>query len=194
MPLLPLEPFIFPETLLDSPPDASPDSAWWWALHTKPRAEKKLVRRFLDQGTSFFLPLYERQWRSGRRLQRSYLPLFPGYVFLRGDHHARLAALQTNLIVNCLPVADQAQLHQELGRVYRLMTSGVPLAPEDRLLPGTPVEVTHGPFAGLEGKVLRRGNHLRLFVEVQFIQRAVSVEVESWMVEPIGSLPLVPTS
>jgi len=124
------------------------------------------------------------EWRNGGRLFRSHLPLFPGYVFLHGDRDARLAALETNLLVNVLPVEDQQQLHADLARVYHLITSGAPLTPEERLQPGSRVEITRGALAGLEGKVIRRGKHLTLFVEVQFLQRAVSVEIESWMIEP----------
>ena len=67
MPLLPLEPFVFPATLFsDVPPET--DGGRWWALHTRPRAEKGLARRFLRRGLAFFLPLYKRQWRSNGRL------------------------------------------------------------------------------------------------------------------------------
>jgi transcription antitermination factor NusG len=71
-----------------------------------------------------------------------------------------------------------------LRRVYHLITTGAALTPEDRLEPGDPVEIVTGPFAGMAGKLIRRGNGLRLFVEVQMLRRAVSVEVESWMVQP----------
>src|SRR5262245_59247140 len=101
MPLLELEPFIYPDTLLEaSSPDAELGS--WWVLHTRPRAEKTLARRFSERGTNFYLPLYPREWRNrGRRFQ-SYLPLFPGYVFLRGDAAARLTALETNLVAHVI--------------------------------------------------------------------------------------------
>src|SRR5262249_38240117 len=66
MPLLGLEPFIYPECLLDSAcPSTGPEK--WWALHTRPRAEKSLARRFLDHGVPFFLPVCHRQWRNRGR-------------------------------------------------------------------------------------------------------------------------------
>ena len=65
-----------------------------------------------------------------------------------------------------------------------LIATDAPLTPEDRLKPGALVEITSGPLAGLEGKVLRRGKQLKFIVEVQFLQSGVSVEIESWMIEP----------
>lgn len=180
MPLLELETSVYPDDLFQS----QPASGCWWVLHTRPRAEKNLVRKLLRDGCAFFLPLHERQWLSTGRLLRSYLPLFPSYVFLHGDPYARLVALKTNLVVNVLPVEDQAQLHADLVRVHQLIASGSLLTPEDRLQPGSKVEITSGSLAGLEGKILRRGKKTKFLVEVQFLQRGVSVELESWMFEP----------
>lgn len=179
MPLLGLEPSVYPERLFD---EVDSDTAGrWWVLHTRPRAEKALARQCLGQQLPFFLPLYHRQWRNGGRRQRSYLPLFPGYLFLFGDDDIRLAALQTNLVATVLPVLQQRRLHDDLLRVHRLIEAGSSLTPEDHLQPGAMVEITGGPMMGLLGKVLRRGKNLRFFIEVQFLQRGVSVELEGEM-------------
>jgi transcriptional antiterminator RfaH len=184
MPVLPLEPFVFPEDLFTRPVDLESSPARWWVLHTRPRAEKALARTLLQHQISFFLPLFPRERRLRGRLVRSHLPLFPGYVFLRGDSQARLQALTTNLVVHPLVVDNQAELHADLARVYCLMAAGAPLAPEERLQPGTWVEITGGPLAGLEGKIIRRGKRLTFFIEVHFLQRGASVEIDRWMIEP----------
>jgi transcriptional antiterminator RfaH len=185
MPILPLEPFIYPDNLLTGPDEGTSGPGQWWVLHTRPRAEKALARKFLSRGLSFFLPLHERQLRVRGRLKSSYLPLFTSYLFLHGDDQARIHALETNQVVQTLPVPDQKRLRFDLVHVYHLICTGAPLTPEDRLLPGTPVKVSRGPLAGLEGKIIRQAKNLRVFVEVQFLQRGVSVEIESWMLEAV---------
>jgi transcriptional antiterminator RfaH len=184
MPLLPLEPFVYPDDLLSLPLADGPAQAPWWVLHTRPRAEKSLARKLLQRHTPFFLPLCKKQWRNRGRLHCSYMPLFPSYVFLQADRTAVFRTLETNLVARVLPVSDQGQLHADLGRVYCLIAAGAPMTPEDQLQPGTAVEITAGPFAGLEGKILRRGKQLKFLIEVQFLQRGVSVEIESWMIQP----------
>jgi len=194
VPLLPLEPFFFPEPLFAG---ANPwhgsdgDDGRWWVLHTRPRSEKVLARKFMGRQVSFFLPLYHRRWRSNSQQFSSYPPLFPGYVFLFGNRDDRLAALETNLIANVLPVGDHEQdaLYADLSRVYGLMQSGAALTPEARLMPGVKVEITGGPFAGMEGKIIREGSSLRFVVEVRFVHQGVSVELESWMMQPELSNP-----
>jgi transcriptional antiterminator RfaH len=197
MPLLPLEPYLFPEQLFEPAASADDDDKRWIVLHTRPRAEKSLARQLLARRVPFFLPLFHKQWRSNGRTQSSYLPLFPGYVFLHGDNTARVEALTTNLIVNVLPVADQAGLYTDLTRVHRLMEGGSTLTPEQRVVPGTIVEITAGPLAGLEGKVLSRGKKFHFVIEVRLLQQGVSVEIESWMFQPLQGRPLAlgaPTS
>jgi transcriptional antiterminator RfaH len=186
MPILPLEPFVFPENLLSEAPMRPDGQRRWWALHTKPRTEKSLARQLLRKTVPFFLPLFERKVRRRGKVQSSFLPLFPGYMFLLGGEDERVVALETNLIVKTITTDDQDQLQADLVRIYQLTTSGAAVAPEDRIVPGTLVEITTGPLAGIQGVVLRRGKELKLFVKVDFLQRGASVEVEQWMLRPVS--------
>lgn len=184
MPRLQIETYVQPDDLLLQTGCPVEESSQWWVMHTKARVEKTLARRLCEQNRSFFLPLFQNRMIRRGRVQTSYLPLFPGYLFVYGTEDDRLQTLKTNLVVQCLDVLDQAQLYQDLHNVYRLMESGDALSPESRLEPGRPVEVVHGPLRGMEGHVIRRQNKLRFLVEIRLLQRGVSVEMESWMLSP----------
>ncbi len=190
MPLLPLEPFVHPVDLLTTPSQASQALGSWWVLHTRPRAEKALARKLLALRQDFFLPLYQKRLRIRGRSLTSYVPLFPGYVFLRGDAAARLEALRTNQIIRVLLVPDGERLRVDLARIYQLMECGSPVVPEARLQAGMPVVLTGGPLTGLQGKIIRRDRQMRFVIEVDFIQRGASVEVEGWMLQPLGARPV----
>jgi transcription antitermination factor NusG len=183
MPLLPLEICLYPDDLFTRPLESADQV--WWVLHTRPRTEKALARQLLAHEIPFYLPLHERRWQSRGRSLSSHLPLFPGYVFLHGDPQARRQALETNLVAGVLPVSEQAALLTDLIRVQRLIEAGTPLTPEERLEPGTPVEIVSGPLMGLHGTILRRGKRLKFLVAVHFLQQGVSVEVERQMIQPI---------
>jgi transcriptional antiterminator RfaH len=186
MPILEQEPCLFPDDLFlgAAPPQGDPQR--WWVLHTRPRAEKTLSRKCLSRRLPFFLPLSRRYLNIRGRTMTSHVPLFPGYLFLLADEHVRIEALTTNLVVNCLPVPDQAELHADLTNVYQLMASAVPLTAEDRLSPGTRVEIVSGPLAGLQGKVVRQGKNLRFVVEVHFLQKGAWVDIEGWMLQKVA--------
>lgn len=187
MPLLPQEPFLFPDNLLTPEGLENLPDGEWWVLHTRPRSEKALARRCLDHRLRFFLPVYLHKWRNQGRLHRSYLPLFPGYLFLHGDFYARTQALTTNLIARTLAVPDQRRLTTDLERVLRLITSDLPLTPESHVKPGMRVEVVAGPFAGMEGTVVRVDKGLKFIVDIHFLGQGVSVEIERANIQPLST-------
>src|SRR5437870_5047965 len=128
MPTLSLERVILPEDLFDEPREGQ-----WWVLHVKPRAEKALARRCFARQAGFFLPQFRRSRRSRGRVKDSYLPLFPGYLFLFGQERDRIMALETNLVVNVLSVPNQQELFEDLKRINAVMKSGLPLLPGEKL-------------------------------------------------------------
>jgi transcriptional antiterminator RfaH len=86
-----------------------------------------------------------------------------------------------------LSVSEGERLRTDLKRIYQLMECGAPVAPEDRLQSGMTVVLTAGPLAGLHGKVIRRDKNMRFVIEVDFIQRGASVEIEGWMLQPLDA-------
>jgi hypothetical protein len=176
---------LFPEDLFSGFQSSTPISSRWVVLYTRARAEKALVRSLYRRQYAFFLPLHEKCVKAAGRLRRAYLPIFPGYVFLYGGAQERMAALETNCVSRCIAVDAQDQLQRDLARVFRLMTSGLPLLPEPRLEPGALVEVTCGAMEGLQGKVLKRGRQLRLVIEVHLLNQAVSVEIDRHLLRSV---------
>jgi transcriptional antiterminator RfaH len=192
MPVLAPEPYIYPDNIIDFELEKTTDligdeEERWWALHLRPRSEKSLSRCLLRNHISFFLPLFERRRRIQRRQVCSYLPLFPGYLFLRGGDTARRIAIETNLVAGSLFVEDQKQFLKDISLILRLMRSGSALSPTERLQPGMPAEIISGPLAGIRGKIMRKTGTrtLKFVIEVEFLQRGTSVEVESSMVQPL---------
>jgi transcription antitermination factor NusG len=184
VPALPLGDVLYPPNLFGAAP--APDAAWW-VLHTKPRAEKALGEQIRAAGIPFFLPQYGKTRRQGGRIRTSYLPLFPGYLFLRGTPDDRVRVLKTNLVANSLPVPDQETLHRQLAQVYRIVTHD-PAAcrPRDDPRIGSLVEITDGPFTGMIGRVTEVGAGYTFVVEVEFIGRGVSVPLDHWMFRKVS--------
>lgn len=112
-------------------------------------------------------------------------PLFAGYVFLWGSLEHAYAATASKKAVRIVPVADQATLAAELGNIRRAMESGVPLAAYDHLVKGRRVRVEAGPFQGIEGIVEEGCRNDRLILQVQAIGRALSLEIDASLLEPV---------
>ena len=165
MPILPPEPDIFPDTLLDAAGPADVNASQWWALYTMARREKELMRRLRAMEIRHYGPLIERRTRSPQgRVRSSFVPLFAGYVFLCGTDADRYQALTTNCVSRCLAVDDHCGLVCDLRQIHQLVQAGKPLTPESRLEPGMPVRIRSGPLTGTEGVVVKRRGDKRLAV------------------------------
>lgn len=184
MPVLAKETCLFPETLLESP-DSLADGNQWMVLYTKPRQEKSLARDLLRLTIPFYLPLVKKTLQYANRRVASFAPLFDGYLFLFGSEKQRTVSLATNRVLRILPVNDGLQLIADLRQVERLIQTNVPLTVESRLHAGVNVRVRSGPFAGVEGVVLRRRGETRLLVSINFLQQGASVEIEDFLLEPL---------
>ncbi len=191
MPILAAEPNIFPTDLLvgaDEQLAANHDftRAAWWVLYTRPRQEKSLARDLLSRGIKFYLPLVPRRLLIRGRPVFSHVPLFSGYVFVHGSREDRLRSLMTNRVAQVISVDDGERLRSDLQSIQWLIESGAPLTIESRLEANQPVRVCAGAFGGLEGIVLRRKNETRLVVWVKLLQQGVSLEIDDFLLEPIG--------
>jgi transcription antitermination factor NusG len=180
MPVLSLEPDLYPERLLSEAVIEEDTERVWWVLHTRPRQEKSLVRQLHRAQIPYYLPLIPRRWRLRGRMMTSHLPLFPSYVFLFGDREERVGALSTNRIVRSLDVPDQGALWRDLRQIHRLIAAGMPITPESQLTSGMTVEITSGPLAGLRGRILRSASGRRFVVQIDFIQRGASVVLDDF--------------
>jgi hypothetical protein len=184
MPILAKEQDLFPIDLLDRYLAGDLEGHQWWALYTRSRREKELMRRLRSLDIAFYSPMISRRYRSqAGRARTSYVPLFANYVFLCGNDFHRYEALTTNCISRDIVVPDGLRLAEDLRQVHRLIELGCPLTPEARLLEGSRVRVRSGPFVGFEGTVIRRENVTRLLVAVNFMQQGASAVLEDCELE-----------
>jgi len=188
MPILPAEPEFYPPDLWSNPQSIHREEgeAVWWCLHAKPRQEKATGRELHKLGVTFYLPqvLKEDRTPQGRKI-RSVIPLFPGYLFLYGDHNDRIAALRGNRLVNVLEVSDQPSLERDLQQIHTMLSSGLPVEPEPTVPVGSKVRIITGPLTGIEGTVIRRGKRDQFVAVVRFLGRGATVDLEDWQVEQI---------
>lgn len=184
MPILAKEQDLYPQDLLDRYLAGDLEGHQWWALYTRSRREKDLMRRLRAMDAAFYSPIITRRTRSpAGRTRTSHVPLFANYVFLCGNDFHRYEALTTNCVSRDIAVPDGLRLAEDLQQIHRLIELGHPLSPEARFQKGTRVRVRSGPFAGFEGTVVRRENVTRLLVAVEFMQQGASVVLDDCELE-----------
>lgn len=184
MPILAREQDIYPVNLLDQEETTNAIRGQWYAMYTRSRCEKQLMRNLVKLHVPFYGPTIPRRYRSpAGRLRVSHDLLFSNYVFVYGNEHQRYAAEASKCVTRAIHVPDGEQLWENLRTVHRLIRIGRPMTPEARLQQGDRVRVRSGAFAGFEGVVIRRQNEIRLLVTVDFTQHGASVLLDDCQLE-----------
>jgi transcription antitermination factor NusG len=159
----------------------------WHLLHTRSRQEKALAETLDKKGIKYFLPLALHNRTYGNRKAKVELPLFTGYLFLRGSLDDCYEADRTDRIAQIIKVADQERLTWELKNLAMALREKVPLDPFPYLQKGVRVAVKSGPLKGLQGIVEERGKFDRLILQVQVLGQATSLEIDAAILEPVDS-------
>ena len=161
-------------------------SGLWKVLHTKSRQEKALADDLNRAGVVHYLPLVEQARYYGRRKANVSLPLFTGYVFLKGSNEDAYIADRTRRVAKIIPVPHQEQLEWELRNVWLALSRNGVLDLYPYLTVGEKVEVRSGPFRGLQGLIERKiGNTRRLVLQITMLGRAVCLEIDGALLDPI---------
>jgi transcription termination/antitermination protein NusG len=158
----------------------------WWVLHTRARNEKCVAAKLAERRIDYFLPLVSVRRTYAKSKATFELPLFPGYVFLRGDEGACDIARRTNRVAHILHVDNQTQLHTELQQVQAALASGEPVALYPALQTGQRCRMSGGPLKGLEGVVIQQGRQCRMWLEVTVLGQSAVVEVDAAMLEVVA--------
>jgi transcriptional antiterminator RfaH len=157
----------------------------WRVAHTKSRQEKAVAEHLTARGIAHFLPLVRKVRYHGRRKFVSMLPLFPGYVFLRGDVETGFLAERTGRVVRVLEVTDQEALQSDLASLRLALERNAGLEPTRYPEAGTWVEVIAGPFRGVRGIVERGVQEDRLVLGVRILGRAAELEIDRSLLLPV---------
>lgn len=167
--------------------EALSTAAPWWAVYTRYQHEKVVAQMLATKGFEVFLPLYDsvRRWKDRSKLLS--LPLFPCYVFVRGDSDRRLQVMTTPGIHMVLTHGERVAVipNEELDAIKIAISSSVKVEPHPFLRCGERVRVTRGSLKGVVGILLRKKSVFRLVLSVEMLAQSVAVEVDAADVEAV---------
>jgi transcription antitermination factor NusG len=133
----------------------------WFAVYTKPRWEKKVVKLLVEKGIENYCPLNKvrRQWSDRVKLVEE--PLFKSYVFVRVTDDVRTEVRMTDGVINFVywdgkpaVIRDKeiVAIRQFLDEHENVELVKLEIKAEDR------VKIVAGPFMDQEGKVIEVRN------------------------------------
>lgn len=159
----------------------------WWAIYTRHQHEKVIADMLSAKNIEVFLPLYisVRRWKD--RCKRLSLPLFPGYVFVRGRGQ-RLSIVTTPGVFMILSKGDHVATipEEEIEAIRRIVEGPFQTEPHPFLKCGERVRVTRGSLTGIEGVLVRKKGLYRLVLSIEMLAQSVCVEIDASDIEPIA--------
>ncbi len=162
-------------------------SAAWYAVYTKHQHEKNAAEILTKKGFDVLLPLYRAAHRWKDRSQVVLLPLFPCYVFLQANLDRKSEVLRTPGVFWFVGNGGRACAipFSEIDAVRRATRGPARFEPHPFLKSGDRVRSGSGVLAGVEGFLTRVKNECRVVLSVELLQKAVAVEVDISIVEPV---------
>lgn len=170
-------------------PEIGLQASWltpsWYAVYTRSRHEQAVKKELDHKGIEGFLPLFNKisQWKDRRKMVQ--VPLFPGYLFVKIPLVTRLEVLKAFGVVGLVGDgwAPLSIPEEQILAVHKFIETGLQGDPHPYIALGQRVRIVDGPLSGVEGILVRKKNLSRLVLSIDLIQRAVSVEIDSWKIE-----------
>jgi transcriptional antiterminator RfaH len=165
----------------------------WYLVHTKPANELVAELNLARQGYEIYYPRAVRSSRRGGRLREQVVALFPRYLFLCLDEGRQsLAPVSSTLGVAAVVRFGQryALVPDRVVRDLRARADAETglhkLQSALALQPGMCVQVTAGPFDGLEGVFEREAGSDRVVLLLTLLGQLARVQVSVDAVVPVN--------
>ncbi len=184
LPVKPSADFCYPSGLFD---EAATDFDWTCAV-VRPRWEKKFSRWLMSRQMAHFLPLTNRRTTSYRKVRYSRVPLFPGYLFVRGVHSRKSFSATDCVVRIILPESEAARrrLAYDLYGVHALLSSGGPVVTCHEWTPGQCVRILAGALTGSIGEFIREDTHGQFIIRIDMLGVGASVNLPAdTPIEPV---------
>jgi len=161
----------------------------WYAIYTRPRAEKLVYQRLLEEGVETFLPLQKtyRKWSDRKKLVEK--PLLPSYLFVRTKsknyHHTyRIPGVVKFVSFEGKPVAIP---QKQIDNLMLLVNSDakIEVTSED-FARGDKVEVISGALIGLTGELIKIGKKNRVVIRIDRLDQNLLVKIPKTFLRKIG--------
>jgi transcriptional antiterminator RfaH len=150
----------------------------WHVLHLRPRYEKKMAQHCDIYGLEYYLPLRKETKVYQRRKVTVHKPMFPGYFFVSFDPVERTQLLKTQNVLRVFTSASEEDLIYQLDQIRLALSVDPTLGKIKALKKGRRVNITGGPFMGIEGTIWSLKANSKVRLNINMIGQAVAVEVD----------------
>ena len=149
-------------------------NTYWYAVHTRPRWEKKVASLLENKGYEYYCPLNKvtRQWSDRKKVVLE--PLFKGYVFVQVAEEKKWELMNINGIVNYVYwLGKPARIpEKEIETIRKFLNEFSEVEVQEGMLPvNSTVRIKQGVLMNYQGLLLEiNGNKAKVKIESMGIQ------------------------
>jgi len=160
----------------------------WYAIYTRPRAEKQVSERLNDKGIEAYLPLQKklRQWSDRKKWIET--PLFSSYVFVKITRASYDEVLKTHGVVKYVTFEGKAARipQEQIDNLRIIVDSDAEVETTWKTHQrGDRVIVTGGTLKGLSGILISDGGKKKVLVQVDRLDQNLVIEVPLGLIEKV---------
>jgi transcription antitermination factor NusG len=157
----------------------------WYALYTRPRAEKLVFQRLVEEGIETFLPLQKtyRMWSDRKKLVEK--PLLSSYIFVKTKNKNFPRVYKTTGVVKFVSFEGQPVSipQNQIDNLRLLINSDAEIeVTSEKFEKGDNVEVINGSLIGLTGELIKIGTKNRVVVRIDRLDQNLILKI------PLGFL------
>jgi transcription antitermination factor NusG len=152
----------------------------WYALYTRPRAEKLVFNRLIEEGIETFLPLQKtyRMWSDRKKLVEK--PLLTSYIFVKTNKKCFPVVYKTTGVVKFVSFEGQPVSipQNQIDNLRLLINSDAEIeVTSEKLAQGDNVVVINGSLIGLTGELIRIGSKNRVVVRIDRLDQNLILKI-----------------
>ncbi|MFC2079903.1 UpxY family transcription antiterminator [Bacteroidota bacterium] len=160
----------------------------WYAIYTRPRAEKQVNERLQEKGIHTFLPLQKklRQWSDRKKWVE--VPLFSSYIFVKIKRSSYDEVLRTDGVVKYISFEGKAATipQDQIDNLKIIVDSNAEIETGVQSgEKGDMVRVKAGPLEGLRGVLISDGGRKKVLVQVDRLDQNIVLEVHMGLIEKL---------
>ena len=152
----------------------------WYAVYTKPHAEKLIFSRLVETGIETFLPLQKtyRMWSDRKKLVEK--PLLSSYIFVKVVPVDFPKVYKIMGVVKFVTFEGQpASIPQkQIDNLRLLINSDAEIeVTSEKFEKGDNVEVVSGSMVGLTGELIKTGGKKRVIVRIERLDQNIILTI-----------------
>jgi transcriptional antiterminator RfaH len=152
----------------------------WYAIYTRPRAEKQVYQRLIESGVETYLPMQKtiRQWSDRKKVVEK--PLLSSYIFVKTTNKNFPVVYRTNGVVKFVSFEGQPVSipQKQIDNLRLLINSNADIeVSSENFAKGDNVEVVSGALVGLTGELIKIGTRNRFVVRIDRLDQNLILKI-----------------